>query len=67
MNEIEKEKPINEATLKEVLFVIVKEEAQRIGFGKVFIEITVNDKKITNLQAETKRSQNVRMMEWGRD
>lgn len=31
-------------------------EAERIGFGKLFIEVTVADGRSTNIQCETKRS-----------
>jgi hypothetical protein len=57
--EVNETKPVNEETLKEFLFLISKEEAERIKFGKVFIELTVHNSKITNLQAETRRSVNI--------
>jgi len=52
-------KPINADTLKEAMFLIVKEEAERIRFGKVFVELTVYNSRVTNILAETKRSVNI--------
>lgn len=52
-------KSVSEETLKEFVFAIMKEESERIKFGKVLIELTVHNSKITNLQAETKRSVNI--------
>jgi hypothetical protein len=37
----------------------VEEEARRIGYGKIIIEVSVHNGKLTNVQAETKRSMNI--------
>lgn len=34
----------------------IKEEAERIGYGQLLIEVSVFDTKIKNVQIETKRS-----------
>ncbi len=35
---------------------VIYEEAERIEYGKLLIEITVHNKELTNIQVETKRS-----------
>lgn len=45
--------------MKDEIYKILCEEADRIGYGKIFIEATVLKGKVTNIQYETKRSQNV--------
>jgi hypothetical protein len=46
------------ATAKQIISFIT-EESSRIGFGKLFIEVTVAKGRATNIQAETKRSMNL--------
>lgn len=44
---------------QEEIIRIVKEEAERIAYGKLLIEITVHKGIATNMQTETKRSNNL--------
>lgn len=44
---------------KEDFWNFVEEETERIQYGKLFIEITVMNGKMTNMQAETRRSKNI--------
>lgn len=37
----------------------VDTEARRINYGKLFIEITIANGRMTNIQGETKRSMNL--------
>ena len=45
-------KPENQ---KEIIDIL-QEEAERIKFGKIVIEVSISNKNITNIQFETKRS-----------
>jgi hypothetical protein len=37
----------------------IDKEAARIAYGKLFIEITIANGRMTNIQGETKRSMNI--------
>ena len=45
--------------LKEQILKFVSTELTRISYGKLYVEITVANSKATNIQCETKRSQNI--------
>ena len=44
---------------KQELIKFVTEEAHRMQYGKLYVEVTVHKGKVTNAQAETKRSYNL--------
>jgi hypothetical protein len=44
---------------KEQILKFVAAELSRISFGKLYIEMTVANNKVTNVQCETKRSLNI--------
>lgn len=37
----------------------IQEETGRVGYGKLFVEITVANSRATNIQCETKKSMNL--------
>jgi hypothetical protein len=41
------------------IVAFIEEEARRIKFGKLLVEVTVLKGRCTNIQAETRRSLNV--------
>lgn len=41
------------------IIAFITEEKERMSFGKLFIELTIQHDKITNIQAETRRSQSL--------
>lgn len=41
------------------IIAFVSEEARRLQYGKIIVEITVHDSKCTNITAETRRSKNL--------
>ena len=45
--------------IKQQIIALIEEEAIRIEYGKLLIEVTVLKGKATNLQDETKRSMNI--------
>lgn len=51
----------NEQQKKIINFI--QDELQRIHFGHVFIDLTIMKGTCTNIQAETKRSQNINKRE----
>ncbi len=44
---------------QKVIIDFIDEEARRIGFGIIIIEVNVMAGHLTNIQAETKRSMNI--------
>lgn len=46
-------------TAEEQIVEFIHVEAKRIEYGKLLVEVTVNNGRITNIQAETKRSMNI--------
>lgn len=44
---------------KEEIIRVIEEEAERMQFGKLFVEFTVLKGRATNMQVETKRSTNL--------
>jgi len=51
---------MTEETIKEKIWEFVVEEGRRIQWGKLFIEITVQDGKLETIQAETKRTKKLK-------
>ena len=45
--------------IKEQIINFILEEAERIEYGKLLIEVTILNGKPTNIQGETKRSENI--------
>lgn len=52
-----------EKTHEETIIAMVDEEAERIGYGHIYVDITVHNGRPTNVQAETKRSKNLNKVE----
>lgn len=49
---------LNDEVKKKIL-AILEEETARMQFGKIIFEVTIHNSRITNVQAETKRSHNI--------
>lgn len=45
--------------MEQEIVKVIKEEAERMQYGKALIEVTINKGKVTNLQFETRKSVNI--------
>jgi hypothetical protein len=49
---------LNEEVKRQII-AFIEIETSRMQYGKVMFEITIHNSRVTNIQAETKRSQNI--------